>query len=200
MGDQVNAKMAVERPAQAIAVPGRSANTGADTAPPAAWALTDSFELALNKADIAKQSPLVLTQAFLGGLSANRVALHRALDDGFSTAITLADPDAWKAVLAKINQHFADVSGVCTELAAELKRRGLGPLASIVTRANALEDERVKTSLELSAARQRMASAQYAADAALTSQVQGLQGRLSSLTTELNEAFSELRCEAEDLE
>lgn len=200
MGDTVTPAQVAERAAVAIAVPGKSATPADDMVAPPHWALADGFSPAVDKAKLAALSPLELTQAFLGGVGGDRVALHHSLEDGFSTAVTLADADAYKSLSDKVAHHFAQVAEAADAIRAELKGRGLGALASIVSRANGQEAERLKLALQLQAARHRMATKQYEADAELKCEVEGLKEQLSKCTAELNESFSELRCEAEDLE
>jgi hypothetical protein len=200
MGDAVTSEQVAERAAVAIAVPGKSTIQSGDVVAPPTWALTDGFSPAVDKAMLAGHSPLELTRAFLGGVGGDRVALHHSLEDGFSTAVTLADPVAYKSIADKIATHFAQVAEASDAIHAELKGRGLGVLASIVSRANGQEAERLNLTIQLQAVRQRMASKQYEADAELKREADSLKERLSALTVELNESFSELRCEAEDLE
>mmetsp|Transcript_982 Transcript_982/g.2522 ORF Transcript_982/g.2522 Transcript_982/m.2522 type:complete len:145 (+) Transcript_982:236-670(+) len=143
-------------------------------------------------------TPAQLLAAFLGGVSADRVALHKSLDDSFESAVTLADPEAWRSVQSKIAQHFADVGEVADAIAAEAKGRGLGILASIMVRANANEAELVHLTSELLAARQRLAGAYE--DAELKQAAEALKGKVSALVGSVVETLAELRCEGEDME
>lgn len=200
MGDTVTPAQVAERAAVAIAVPGKSSTHADDMVAPPTWAVIDGFVPAVDKTTLAALSPLGLAQAFLGGVGSDRVALHHSLEDGFSATVTLADPAAYKSLADKVVQHFAQVAEASDAIHAELKGRGLSVLASIVARANGQEAERLKLALQLQSARHRMASKQYEADADLKREADGLKEQLAALTGELNESFSELRCEAEDLE
>lgn len=196
MGDPVVPKAEPNRMAVAIAVPGKGGvhDTGAPNAP---WQLHDGFVPSVQASALPDLSPAEITQAFLSGISGDRVSLHRSLEDSFETAVTLADSDAWTAFASKLHAHFAHVAETADAVHAELKARKLGALASIVARINEQEAVRLKLAMELQAARLRMAKEGYE-DESVKREADTAKTRLAALTAELNESLNELRCEAED--
>lgn len=203
MGDPVVPWLAPSRATVALMVPGGRHGLHADEgAAPTAWELQDGFEPSVSASALPNLSPLQLAQAFLSGVCADRVALHRSLEESFEVAVTLADAAAWRAAVDRIGAHFRALAEVADALGAELTARGLGALAALVSKANAQEAELVKAAMALHAARHRMVTAGDEGDEAAEVQAQGgaAAERMAELMGELNESLSELRCEAADLE
>ncbi|KAG8467667.1 hypothetical protein KFE25_006719 [Diacronema lutheri] len=199
MGDPVVPRMSMARAAVALAVPSTPGEPNA-LAPPKKWELRDEFAPKVDTSAIAGMGAARLVDAYLNGVCADRVVLHRELTGGFEVAVTLADADAWRAVMETISRHFRALDETAVAIQAELKSRAGGAgAAALVGTANAQEARRVQLSVELLSARQRMASLGYEGADDDKRRADEAERALAALTAELNETFSELRCEVDDL-
>lgn len=191
---------AVTRAAVTLSVPAR----GGEHSEPVAkgqWALNDGFAPSVGVDAVTGDiTPTKVIAAFLSGISQDRVALHRALEDGFETAVTLADPGAYSTLVERIKQHFSTLGATADAMCARLRDSGQSPLAQMLEGVNKLEASRLERVLQLQSARQRVSSAQFEADAELKADAAALATKVNEITAELNEALSELRAEAQDLE
>eukprot|EP00307_Rebecca_sp_RCC1486_P009749 CAMPEP_0119406014 /NCGR_PEP_ID=MMETSP1335-20130426/505_1 /TAXON_ID=259385 /ORGANISM="Chrysoculter rhomboideus, Strain RCC1486" /LENGTH=195 /DNA_ID=CAMNT_0007430069 /DNA_START=33 /DNA_END=620 /DNA_ORIENTATION=+ len=188
----------VQRATVALSVPSR----GGEHSQPVShgqWTLDDGFHPAVSTEAVSGMAPPQVLAAFLSSVSTDRVALHRALEDGFATAVTLADASAYSAFVACIKQHFSSLEQTARAMSTRLQESH-APLAALLDGVNKLEASRLELALQGQLVRQRISSAQFEADTELKAEAATISGKLNELSAEINEQLSELRAEAQDLD
>mmetsp|Transcript_13722 Transcript_13722/g.36737 ORF Transcript_13722/g.36737 Transcript_13722/m.36737 type:complete len:195 (+) Transcript_13722:30-614(+) len=187
-----------QRASVSIAVPSGKATESGQKPPP--WEVTDTFTPSVSVDTVSALDGPHLVQSFLSGVSQDRVILHKSLTDGFETAVTLADPQAFKAIVTQISAHFAALRATSASISSALATNGFRDASVLVGEIDSSEQKRLDKVLALLEVRMQVVRAQFEGDAELKTKVARISQEIDEISEEINSSMSELRAEAADMD